>query len=133
MRMATLLCLGALALLPVASSAITMTPISATDTGYSPPVVVVASGSNVEWQALDQTHVTQDTTTGGEPCFINLNIPNEASEPVRFDLAGSVLTATSYGETYACTSALTTPAGAVLLYHCLIHPTMRGALVITGM
>jgi len=57
-------------------------------------------------------------------------------EPVRFDVSGGALFATSYpgtadASTSECTAAVVLPTGRFLLpFQCLIHPWMHGALLI---
>lgn len=109
------------------------TVIEAADSGYMLPVVAIASGDSVAWRSVDNTHVTQDTPArGGDPCFLALSQEQATSGPVRFDLVDGVLLATHQGDTLACSSAVSTPGGATLAYHCLIHPLMRGAIAVTA-
>lgn len=109
--------------------------IDASSTGYSPPVATIASGSSVTFVSTDIGHVTRDVgiTASAAACFeaYGEGFGGEAT-PVRFDLQGTQLVATIEGVTTRCASAVATPAGAMLPYFCSIHPTMRGALVVTA-
>lgn len=135
MKLAALAGIALFALLPsaagIALGCIPSCEVEAADTGYTSPVTVISSGDSIAWRSVDNAHVTQETAAGGGECFSVVSAGQETSEPVRFDLADGVLTATSYGDTYTCAFAIVTPESAVLLYHCLIHPTMRGAIVVT--
>jgi plastocyanin len=97
------------------------------------PVQEVQSGSSVVWTSIDIGHTNADGAVGGARCFVASYSAGDASSPVRFDIAGDQLTATTDGETQTCGNAVATPAGAfVLPYYCVIHPVMRGVLVVTA-
>lgn len=109
--------------------------IEAAATGYNPPVVTIATGSSVTWVSADIFHVTRDVGvgSGSSACFEAAGEGmGGAAPPVRFDLVGASLVATIDGVSTPCPTAVATPAGAVLSYYCTIHPTMRGALVVTA-
>lgn len=136
MKAATLVAVGLLVLVPFAAGiALDCLPaceVEASDLGYTSPVTVISSGMSIAWRSVDNAHLTQDTATGGNECFKALSAGHETSDPVRFDLADGVLTATVDGETLPCNLAIVSPDAAVLLYHCFIHPPMRGAIVVVG-
>lgn len=102
--------------------------------GYVPPAEVITSGTKVTWDALDTTHPTGDITDG-DVCFIVTTTASTNSPPVRFDISGGGLWATTspgtVNETTAeCTSATPVDGGYVVKYECKIHPQMKAALVI---
>lgn len=107
--------------------------VGAAGTGYTPPVLVVHSGSDVVWHSNDVGHVQRDT---GQPlgspaaCFSVASPGGSDSSAVTFDLDGSTLTATVGGVSTTCANAVATDAGAVLAYHCTLHPNMRGTIVV---
>lgn len=131
----------ALALAPLASSA----PATCSDPCvvapgmqviYSPPVVTIPSGGSVMWHHNDgYGHVEQDgkNAADADPCFYALAPAGEFTNPVRFDLVDGALVATSVEMGVAtCANAVVTPGGAVLPYYCLLHPNMRGSIVVTA-
>lgn len=107
--------------------------IESSSNGYDPAVAIIASGSSVRWYSPDITHVTRDVTVGSSlPCFEVLHARRDTSLGVRFDATQAGLFATVGEETLRCTSATGHSAGGyALTYFCTIHPTMRGALVVT--
>lgn len=107
--------------------------ITAASAGYDPAVTTIATGSSVVWSSADITHVQRDQAVGSaRPCFEVLAEPGGDTPAVRFDLAAGALVATVDGVSATCTSAVATPAGAVVAYFCSLHPTMRAAIVVTG-
>lgn len=107
--------------------------IDAASTGYAPPIAVIASGSSVTWHTVDITHVTRDQIIGpGAACFEVGAGRGQDAPAVRFDVTEAGLIATVEGESTTCSNALGAAAGYVLPYFCTIHPTMRGALVVTA-
>lgn len=101
--------------------------------GYDPSVAIIESGSTVTWYNTDNTHVQRDQTIGTEECFVSYGEGRSDSEPVRFDIVDGALTATVAGSTATCRSAAGNGAGGFVLgYFCVLHPTMRGALVVTN-
>ncbi|HVM45552.1 MAG TPA: hypothetical protein VM582_06415 [Candidatus Thermoplasmatota archaeon] len=135
MRLAALAALVALVPLAAALPAVCPDPcvVASSGAGYEPLVSVIASGASVVWTSSDYTHITQDGRgLGDDPCFFVLHDPDSPSPAVRFDVVGTALVATVEGQSAVCGSAVATPAGATLPYYCWLHPTMRGALVVTG-
>ena len=145
MRIAALL-LGLLALatlVPAAPAPVvcdSACTIQANALGYVLPVVVVRSGANVTWASTDSTHVNRDGVppVGAAGSCIKADSYHPATNTVseQFDIVDGVLYATKLGvlvpESFACTSATKLPDGSFLLpYYCTLHPTMRGALVVT--
>lgn len=108
--------------------------INAASAGYDPTVMTLSTGASVVWHSPDVTHVTRDLAVGAATpaCFEALGQGGEDAPPVRFDLVGTQLVATIEGVSTPCANAVATPGGAVLPYFCVIHPTMRGALVVTA-
>ncbi len=103
--------------------------------GYVPPLFEVASGASVVWTSLDTIHVTADGAAGGDAgtCFFVDHHTTFDSIPVRFDFDGSTLTATADGRTSECGGVDVLPSGAALLqYFCVLHPNMRGALLVSA-
>lgn len=129
------LALLALLAVPLVAAGGATTDIDATSTGYTPPVAVIASGDLVTWTSIDITHVQRDMTltASAVACFEVGAGHAETSPAVRFDATASGLVATVDGESRVCSGAIGAgAAGFVLPYFCSIHPTMRGALVITA-
>jgi plastocyanin len=108
--------------------------IDASSTGYTPPVAILASGSSITWDAIDIGHVTRDgPLAGADTCFMVVSPSGGDAPPARFDIMGGTLFATVEGETTACTAAVgNEAAGFTLNYFCAIHPTMRGAIIVTA-
>jgi len=101
-------------------------------TGYVAPVTDIATGTSVSWFTTeDNTHPTTEGIAAGSVGCFDAKITMEApTAPVRFDLAGGGLTATSDTlGTQTCVSAVALPDGsAALFYHCRLHPNMIGVL-----
>lgn len=101
--------------------------------GYDPPLAVLASGSTVTFHSTDIQHVTRDSGVGSPRCFLVGHEGGQDSPPVRFDIVGGALVATAQGESAVCGSAVGDGAGGYALqYFCVLHPLMRGGLVVTG-
>ena len=101
--------------------------------GYDPAIAIIASGSTVTWHATDVTHFQRDMAIGVDACFETGGEAHGDSEPVRFDIVGGALVATMNGITSPCESARGDGAGGfVLPYFCVLHPTMRAAIVVTN-
>lgn len=143
MTMRLLLLSGGLLL--VAATALATSPTACTGTcqiqslgaGYLAPVTEIASGAEVVWGSLDITHIqVQWPVVASDTCFVATATPSEDSVPVRFDLAGGSLSATTAPgttseSTAACGDVQTLPDGSVdLAYYCAIHPNMLGHLLI---
>lgn len=106
--------------------------ITAATAGFTPAVLQLASGASIVWTSTDINHVMDETkTTGGDACFDAIAAGHGSSDPVRFDLVAGALVATQADATMTCTNAVVTPAGVALPYHCLLHPGMRGSIVVT--
>ncbi|MHB1261529.1 MAG: cupredoxin domain-containing protein [Thermoplasmatota archaeon] len=135
LALATLvLCLGtAQGIAPPTSCGGTCT-ITAASTGYMMPVTTVASGEDVVWHSTDVSHVQRETSTPvGSPaaCF-NVNAPGSGdSAAVTFAISGGALEATVGSTTTTCANAVEAGGNFVVPYHCTLHPTMRGVLVVT--
>jgi len=129
-----LFALGALLALPMASTAsIPETcpdPCSIANGGVSFWIAPIRSGSHVVFDG-DGGHAMADGTSiagDGPTCF---TVPN--GTPVRFDITGAALYATVVDESTECTTAETLPDGSFALpYHCRLHPTMRGVIVVSA-
>jgi hypothetical protein len=145
MRIATLL-LGLVALASLAPAAPAPLlcdaecTIQASAAGYVLPVVVVTSGAVVTWASTDSTHVNRDGLPPAGP--VGTCIQSDSFHPLtgtvseKLEIVDGVLYATKQGEPIptpiACTGATKLPDGSFLLhYYCVLHPTMRGALVVT--
>ncbi|HUR70197.1 MAG TPA: hypothetical protein VM370_13215 [Candidatus Thermoplasmatota archaeon] len=124
----------ALVLAPVAAGAIAgcvpACEVDASENGYATPITVLPSGQSVAWTSTDITHINSDVRLGGDLCFTTIAAGGETSAFVRFDLVDGALFATVDGETLPCATPLVTPAAAVIPYHCELHPTMIGVLVV---
>lgn len=108
--------------------------VDATGFGYTPAATVIASGTAVVWRASDTMHITEDGGAPGtpDPCFLVFHAPGEDSEAVRFDIVDGRLVATSGGVATDCGNAAAMPDGShALPFYCVLHPPMRGALVVT--
>lgn len=115
---------GARAALPIACADPCTVSASAVS-GYTPAVVDLASGTSVLWTATDSSHPTTEYAGRGEPCFFAVASATPPASPVKFDLAGGVVTANGT----PCTGAAVLPDGSALVsYHCLLHPNMNGVL-----
>lgn len=100
---------------------------------YVAPVAKVTSGDSVVWGSLDTTHVNGDGSGSGAgaTCFAVSGSVVEDSEPVRLDIVDGALLATVGLTTLECTTAELLDDGSFALpYHCLLHPIMRGVLVV---
>ena len=107
--------------------------VEASSPGYSPPALVLHSGSDVVWHSTDVAHVQRDTAHPlGSPnaCFSVTASGGGDSAPVTFDFDGTTLTATVNSVSTACANAVVTDAGALLAYHCTLHANMRGTLLV---
>jgi len=132
------------AALPGAASPAAATPLACADpceivtnaAAYVAPVTEIAGGTTVLWRTSDTSHPTADTADGAERCFIVAVGNGVAPVPVRFDVGGDSLLATTaagtpQAQTRTCSSASPLPAGGYALpYRCLLHPWMAGALLI---
>lgn len=107
--------------------------VESTSFAYVSPVVHLASGGSVEWGSLDTTHIHADGTgTGTTSCFDTVSFVDTRSEVVRFDVLDGALFATIGDETDECTTAEVLPDGRLAVpYYCLLHPVMRGTLVVS--
>lgn len=103
-------------------------------TGYTPPVLLLRSGSSVTWTTTDGApHIQQEVRLSGatEPCFSAVSTGDEpVSLPVRFEIAADGLFATSDAATLRCENAIQTSAGHALQYYCALHPSMRAILMV---
>lgn len=102
---------------------------------YVAPVTEIASGTTVLWRTSDTSHPTADAADVSERCFLVPVGVGVAPVPVRFDIAGDAVLATTPGSSgpqiRTCTSASPLPAGGFSLpYRCLLHPWMVGTLLI---
>lgn len=104
--------------------------VSANGVGYLPPVVELASGSSIAWISTDVTHVNAEGTGigGADTCFVATYGTTAPSAPVTFAATGSGLLAD--GEPCPTATALPT-GGYAMAYYCVLHPLMRGALLVT--
>lgn len=104
--------------------------------GYVSPLVVVPEGGAVVFASLDTTHITVGGAGvgGGFGCFFVASAPGNDAPPVAFDIDGGLLRAsTDGGAPVVCEDAVELDEDAfALAYHCGLHPSMRGALVVTA-
>lgn len=108
--------------------------ITANGAGYLPPVVEIASGARAQWISTDVTHVNAEGTgvAADETCFVASYGTGAPSEPVTFRVTEAGLVAGADGREALCGTAVALPAGGyTLAYYCVLHPLMRGALVVT--
>lgn len=102
--------------------------VTATSAGYVAPVVEVVDGGSVAWRSIDVGHVQAAT----DYCFVQNANGFSEPEAVRFDLVDGGVSATIAGETLECADAVVLDDGTALLpYHCALHPTMRGVVVVS--
>lgn len=107
---------------------------------YLPPIALAPSGSEVTFAALDTAHYTVEGTGvggGASPCFGVVNTPSVEAPAVRVTVrADGVYAEVLDGKglpAKRCAAAMDAGGIAfVLPYHCLLHPTMRGALLVTA-
>lgn len=110
--------------------------IAGGSTHFTPPAVAVESGATVNWVPDDaNTHANIDAGTL-DPCFFAPFNPT-TSWPVRFDIVGATVEATTTNDTnvdttLACGNAVALPGGAFAInYFCVLHPVlMKGVLVV---
>lgn len=104
-------------------------------TGFIPPVLVLRSGSTVDWQGLDGiSHVNAEDFLSQNPnsCF-NVAYGNVGDGLVTFKLQGGGVVAVQNGIARQCMSGKTLGTAAVLTYYCKLHSlVMKGALVIVA-
>jgi plastocyanin len=144
-RYAFLLAAAVLAPLPF----VTATPLACADPcdvpghslGYRPPAVEIANGTRVLFTAVDIGHLTveQNTLSSDPSCFAATASPTLPPEPVRFDILGDTVIATTNPGTASETAAVCANAeqlfdGAwAVPFVCVFHPVlMKGSLVITA-
>lgn len=102
--------------------------VTATSAGYAAPIVDVIDGGSVVWRSLDVGHVQ----AASDFCFVQNANTFSQPEAVRFDLFAGGVAATIAGETLECADAVTLDDGTALLpYHCVLHPTMRGVVMVS--
>lgn len=109
--------------------------------GYRPPVLEIHSGADVLFTAIDIGHLTveQNTLSSETACFAADANPSEDPDPVRFEIVGSGVAATTnagspWASSLPCTNAEMVAEGTfVLPFVCVFHPVlMKGALVVTS-
>lgn len=95
--------------------------------GYVSPVTVAQSGSTVSWTSLSGGHPTAPDST----CFV-VQASESTVGKATFRLDDERLFAAVDNVEKMCPDAVAAPDGsAILPYRCLIHPAMRGVLVVT--
>lgn len=105
-------------------------------TGFVPPVLLLKSGSTVEWQSLDGLgHVNREGAVNAKPaetsCINVAYVGSLFDGQATFRLEGGGLVAEAMGVTRTCATATVTEAGAALAYQCVLHPlVMKGVLVV---
>lgn len=130
---AAILALAALLALPIASTAALpdpcADPCSIPNGDVSFWIAPVRSGSRVIFDG-DGGHAMADgsgVAGSASSCFTVEN-----GVPVRLDIDAGALFATVSDEAVECTTAQALPDGSFALpYHCRLHPTMRGAIVVS--
>jgi plastocyanin len=104
--------------------------------GYTPPVIVIPSGSNVTWHATDIGHIQKETPQplGSTSTCFTVTAPGHGnSSAVRFDIEDGVLNATVGATKLTCRNAVGVEGGAFAVpYHCTIHANMNGVVVVTS-
>jgi plastocyanin len=103
--------------------------VAGSSLGFTPPVVQLKSGASIEWTSSDTGHVNADGLSGGGSCIRVSYGPGSPSTPVQLDIvAGGVVN----GGGTPCATAAQLPDGSfVLPYYCVIHPVMRGVIVVS--
>lgn len=106
--------------------------ITAEGWGYNLPVAEIGSGRDVLWTTDEPSHPTGEALQTGNRCFEVAVGKNQTPTPVRFDIAGGTLQATTPAGTKTCGSAIGIPAagGFALAFRCLLHPYMNGLLLV---
>lgn len=105
--------------------------ITTTDAGYVAPLTEIASGTSVRWVSASGSHPTSNAVDPPARCFLVAAGPGVTPVPVRFDIAGSTVRATTGQVTLDCSTAVALPTGGyVLPFQCLLHPWMHGSLLI---
>jgi plastocyanin len=104
--------------------------------GFVPPVLLVHSGATVAWSGLDSlAHENVEGPGVGGPassCF-TARFSGARAGSATFVLQAGHVVALQAGVGTPCASAVLLPggAGALLPYHCRIHPsTMNGVLLL---
>ncbi len=108
--------------------------VMANSFAYVPPVFELASGASVRWDSLDTSHVNADGLPFDEGlCVFEFFSVGSPSRAVRFDATASGLVATDEdGLGTSCANARAVPGGYALPYWCVLHPIMRGALIVSA-
>jgi plastocyanin len=108
--------------------ALPATEITASMAGFTPPVVVVASGENVTWSAIDIPHAANTR----DFCFFVGFSPGGIPGKAAFRVAGDTLFA-KVGNTpeKPCPQSELLPDGShALAYECEYHRNMVGLLIV---
>jgi plastocyanin len=106
-------------------------------TGFTPPLLVMQSGSAVAWEASDgigHFNVEGAFGTGAGTCFSAPYAGVQRSDAIRLTIEGSVLVAEQNGVSLPCVTATMLPGGnALLSYQCFVHPlTMKGLILVVA-
>lgn len=107
--------------------------VEALAVGYLSPVNDIASGTRVEWSASADSHPTSDTTDQVTRCFLVEVGVGVTPTPVRFDIDGGTLRATTAPgtaeeSTSTCVNATLLDGSYILPFRCMIHGFMNGVL-----
>jgi hypothetical protein len=148
MRLAPTLLLLALGL-AVAAPALALVPTCASSCNtdarvgaFVLPAAILPTGTSMTWTSVDVQHFVADGTTAAASC-VSLPVPGlQASAPVTFTIEADGLhaeTGASSGGGWSGASgadplcaATQLPDGSFALpYRCLIHPEMRGVILVT--
>jgi hypothetical protein len=124
----------AIALVPATCSGTCTT--TAQSPAFSAPVASITSGSTMAWISADTVHQVADGL-GGSSC-LDLPVPALASSAlIRFvierdGLHGQRLDASgNVAQDLVCNASRLPNGSFALAYRCLIHPEMRGTLVVS--
>lgn len=106
---------------------------------YTTPLAIVASGTTVTFTASSGSHVNVDGSGIGEngSCIATPSSASQDGNPYRLTIQDGALYAEGkdllgVDGVRECLSATALPDGSFALpFHCTLHPSMRGSLVVT--
>jgi plastocyanin len=138
-----LVILGVVSALALASSSVTA-DVTCTDPctinasfrlpdapGYSPAVAVLENGTSVVWHSSDgATHPHSEVSLSSD-CIDVTSSAGSDSDSLQFQIWNGTLRTTTGATSTTCGTAVGTSAtGFTLAYHCRLHASMNGRIVV---